>query len=252
MFNQSKYTRLYESIITRAKQRSLDSYTERHHIIPRSLGGNDDADNLVDLTGREHFICHWLLTKMVDSTNDKWKMMNALGYMMWAENQTQERYKVSARLYEQLKTKHSEMKSWAVAGERNGMYGKHHSEEAREKIRQSRLGNQINEEQRDKIRQFRTGKKWTEEQKQLMSERRKGKTVGENNGMYGRKHSEETRAKIGAVANGRKLDPAVIAARSEKIKGQKRSPETLAKMREAWERRRQKADELGVDPNTWR
>ena len=70
--------------------------------------------------------------------------------------------------------------------------------------------------------------------------------------MSGRIPSEETRAKIGVVANGRKLDPAVIAARSEKIKGQKRSPETLAKMREAWERRRQKADELGVDPNTWR
>ena len=251
MFNQNKYTQIYESIITRAKQRSLDSYTERHHIIPRSLGGNDSADNLVDLTAREHFICHWLLTKMVHSTHDKWKMMNALGYMMWAENQNQERYKVNARLYEQLKTKHSEMKSWAVAGERNGMYGKHHTEEAREKIRQSRLGNQINEEQRNKIRISKLGHK-----RKPFSEEHKAKlkvtNSGENNGMYGRKHSEETRAKIGAVANGRKLDPAVIAARSEKIKGQKRSPETLAKMREAWERRRQKADELGVDPNTWR
>ena len=252
MFNQSKYTRLYESIITRAKQRSLDSYTERHHIIPRSLGGNDDADNLVDLTGREHFICHWLLTKMVDSTNDKWKMMNALGYMMWAENQNQERYRVNARLYEQLKTKHSEMKSWAVAGERNGMYGKHHSEEAREKIRQSRLGNQINEEQRDKIRQFRTGKKWTEEQKQLMSERRKGKTVGENNGMHGRTHSPEAKAKMAEKAKQRKQSSDTRQKIAKSNTGQKRSPETLAKMREAWERRRQKADELGVDPNTWR
>jgi len=189
---------------------------------------------------------------MVDSTNDKWKMMNALGYMMWAENQNQERYKVNARLYEQLKTKHSEMKSWAVAGERNGFYGKHHTDETKERIRQANLGNQITEEQRNKIRISKLGKKRTAEQKEAISKGRKGKTVGENNGMYGRKHSEETRAKIGAVANGRKLDPAVIAARSEKIKGQKRSPETLAKMREAWERRRQKADELGVDPNTWR
>ena len=252
MFNQSKYTQIYESIIARAKQRSLDSYTERHHIIPRSLNGSDAVDNLVDLPAREHFICHWLLTKMVDSTNDKWKMMNALGYMMWAENQNQERYKVNARLYEQLKTKHSEMKSWAVAGERNGFYGKHHTDETKERIRQANLGNQITEEQRNKIRISKLGKKRTAEQKEAISKGRKGKTVGENNGMHGRKHSEETRAKIGAVANGRKLDPAVIAARSEKIKGQKRSPETLAKMREAWERRRQKADELGVDSNTWR
>ena len=252
MFNSTKYTKTYHAIINKAKTRTLASYTERHHIIPRSLGGNDSADNLVDLTAREHFICHWLLTKMVDSTNDKWKMMNALGYMMWAENQNQERYKVSARLYEQLKTKHSEMKSWAVDGERNGMYGKHHSEEAREKIRQSRLGNQINEEQRDKIRQFRTGKKWTEEQKQLMSERRKGKTVGENNGMHGRTHSPEAKAKMAEKAKQRKQSSDTRQKIAKSNTGQKRSPETLAKMREAWERRRQKADELGVDPNTWR
>jgi len=251
MFNQSKYSQIYHSIIANAKDRILTSYTERHHIIPRSLGGDDEPDNLVDLTAREHFICHWLLTKMVDSTHDKWKMMNALGYMMWAENQNQERYRVNARLYERLKTKHSEMKSWAVSGERNGMYGKHHTEVAREKIRQANLGNQINEQQRNKIRQNKLGKKRKPFTDEHLANLKKSNS-GENNGMFGRKHSEETKAKIGAVAKGRKLDPSIIAARSEKIKGQKRSLETLAKMRQAWERRRQKAQELGVNPNTWR
>ncbi len=48
-----------------ARQRKrLGCYSERHHITPRSLGGADEARNLVLLTFREHFLAHWLLTKM--------------------------------------------------------------------------------------------------------------------------------------------------------------------------------------------
>ena len=39
-------------------------YYERHHILPRSLGGDDSDDNLIYLTGREHLIVHWLLYKI--------------------------------------------------------------------------------------------------------------------------------------------------------------------------------------------
>ena len=64
MYLQNKYTRWYYSIIDRAQSRTLSGYKERHHIIPRSLGGSNQKNNIVNLTGREHFICHWLLTKM--------------------------------------------------------------------------------------------------------------------------------------------------------------------------------------------
>lgn len=71
-----KYTAIYNSIISRAKLRywrssrysigSVDSecYTETHHIVPRCLGGDDSIDNLCVLTAKEHFICHYLLTKI--------------------------------------------------------------------------------------------------------------------------------------------------------------------------------------------
>ena len=36
---------------------------ERHHIIPRCIGGTDDIFNLVDLTPREHYIAHKLLAE---------------------------------------------------------------------------------------------------------------------------------------------------------------------------------------------
>jgi hypothetical protein len=60
------YQRIYDSIISRAKERKLEAgtYKERHHIIPRCMNGTDDEDNLVDLTPEEHYVCHQLLVKI--------------------------------------------------------------------------------------------------------------------------------------------------------------------------------------------
>jgi phosphoglycolate phosphatase-like HAD superfamily hydrolase len=55
--------------VERARNRVLDSYTERHHIIPRCIGGTDVKENLVDLTAREHFICHRLLVNIHPDNN---------------------------------------------------------------------------------------------------------------------------------------------------------------------------------------
>jgi hypothetical protein len=71
MFLKNKYNKWYFSIIETAKKRELGNIKEIHHIIPKSLGGNNDSYNLVDLTPREHYICHWLLTKM---TEGKYRM----------------------------------------------------------------------------------------------------------------------------------------------------------------------------------
>lgn len=50
-------------------QRALDRdkpncYTERHHIIPVSLGGDDNLDNYALLTLREHKLAHILLARI--------------------------------------------------------------------------------------------------------------------------------------------------------------------------------------------
>jgi len=69
--------------------------------------------------------------------------------------------------------------------ERNGMYGKTHTEDVRKKISEIKKGN-IN---------FK-GRKHTEETKQKMSEMRKNKNIGEDNPFFGKHHSEETKQKI--------------------------------------------------------
>ena len=59
------YTKIYNNIIERAKLRQitnpLTQYKEIHHIVPKSVGGSNNKSNLVELTLKEHFLCHKLL-----------------------------------------------------------------------------------------------------------------------------------------------------------------------------------------------
>jgi hypothetical protein len=128
VFKDSKYTHWYNQLVEQAKVRVLprDVYTEKHHIIPRSLGGDNSIDNLVRLTAREHFVCHWLLTKMVTGSA-KYKMAYAFGAMLYRGNNNQSRYKVTGKIYENIKISRAKILSEAVAGTNNPMYGKKHS-----------------------------------------------------------------------------------------------------------------------------
>jgi hypothetical protein len=105
-FYHNKYFRWYEQIVSRAKSRILpkDCYVEQHHIIPKSMGGNNSKSNLVNLTAREHFICHWLLTKFVDA-NYRGKMIKALSCMK-AQKSGQLRYStiITSKVYENIRT----------------------------------------------------------------------------------------------------------------------------------------------------
>jgi hypothetical protein len=59
------YKKHYNLLMLKSKNRTdLSGYFERHHIIPRSMGGDNSDDNLTKLTGREHFLAHLLLAKM--------------------------------------------------------------------------------------------------------------------------------------------------------------------------------------------
>lgn len=104
----SKYEKWYSIIVDSAKTRTITEYTETHHILPRSLGGTDDSTNLVKLTAREHFVCHWLLTK-IHTGLSRGKMINAM-YMMQGQSAHQKRYKtkITARIYEKLRREYSD------------------------------------------------------------------------------------------------------------------------------------------------
>ena len=219
--HMNKYKQWYANITERAKNRHLDSYIESHHIVPRSLGGGDEADNLVDLTAREHFVCHWLLVKMT-AGQEHHKMLNALR-MMRAEKQGQQRYntKITARVYENIKQEYAKLQSESLKGKGNGFYGKTHTPEAREKIRQKNLGNKLTPEQHARLVANTTGKKKppiTDEHRAKLSAAQSGK----NNPRYGVEVSEKTRAKISEKAKGRKQSAETVQKKADAIRGLKR------------------------------
>ena len=119
------YRKLYFRIIENRKCNPLPEniYGETHHIIPRSIGGSNDPDNLVRLTPREHFICHYLLTKMYPEGSYEWHKMNHAFLMMKAASSNQKRY-FNSRLYEASKTRFSIVMSKEQKGKRNSQYGK--------------------------------------------------------------------------------------------------------------------------------
>ncbi len=113
IFIDNKYTKCYFSIINKAKSRVTDinQYSEKHHIIPKSLGGTNDTINLITLSAREHFICHLLLTKMVSGAFKR-KMEYASHMMLVGSN----RYIPSSHVYRMLKEKFRENMSIRCTG----------------------------------------------------------------------------------------------------------------------------------------
>ena len=97
----NKYTKCYYQLINNVRDRKLskDIYQERHHIIPRSLGGKNCKSNVVNLLPREHFIAHLLLSKMFDG-QEKFKMWKAFNMMLTENTVDQSRYVPSSRFYE--------------------------------------------------------------------------------------------------------------------------------------------------------
>lgn len=47
------YQKHYTMLINKGKNRVLGTYSERHHIVPRCLGGDNSKENLVRLNQRK-------------------------------------------------------------------------------------------------------------------------------------------------------------------------------------------------------
>jgi hypothetical protein len=227
----NKYTSWYYSIIQKAKVRITDCYTEQHHIIPdcfyienRSKGkrpgwldGNSNIDdNIVNLTFREHFICHWLLTKMI--TGRGHHMMEAALSSMKRSNSKSDRPLTSLeyariKLADKISKTNRKLSEDTKLKISSANKGKKRSEEAKEKMRGRKLSDETKEklrvkalsrppmtdEHKSKISKANKGRKRSEESIIKMKETLKlidpstRSHPGEKNGMYGRKHSDAVR-----------------------------------------------------------
>lgn len=86
------YRKIYQDLISRHRQ--LPASGERHHIIPRSWGGTDDAANLVSVTLREHYVAHLLLVKLATTTKRRLQMICAVRRMTPVGRRTSRAYQL--------------------------------------------------------------------------------------------------------------------------------------------------------------
>ena len=134
MFIESKYKKWYDNIIMNALIRSSNrvdanrilGYSEKHHIIPKCMGGKNNKENLVYLSAREHFICHLILIKIVDKEFII-KMKFALGKFI--QSSKLHNRKFTSHQYELIRKSISEARS-----------GYRHTDEAKIKISEGHKG----------------------------------------------------------------------------------------------------------------
>lgn len=180
------YQEFIQNILeTRGRFVCGDEYHERHHILPKCMGGTNDEDNLIDLFAREHFEAHRLLA-LENPDNDK--LVYAYTCMAFLKNDYEHRYKLSPEEYEEARKIHAEMISNRYIGEGNPFYGKNHTEKTRQKIRELNSGRVFSEETRKKMSESLSGERNPMFGKHLTQEQidnMKQKMSGENNPMYG-------------------------------------------------------------------
>lgn len=169
---------IYEKIIINAKIRREIDIGERHHIVPKSLGGTDDKENLVKLTFREHFVCHHLLWRFTTG-KDKRKMCFAFNKMV-----NRSGIKNTSFSYSKLRLEVSK----EMCGENNPcfgkpgtMLGKHHNDDTKKLISLKLIGNKSglgfkhSEESKMKMR----GRSKSAEHKRKLSEAKLGRPCPE-------------------------------------------------------------------------
>ena len=196
------YLKVYCNLIRKAEDRTPpEGYTEKHHIFPKSIYGNNNR--VVIFTAREHYIAHALLEKVCIQRyglKDKRTIKMIYAHSGMKGNNGY----INSTLYEGARKRRSD-----------NMKGKPlyiPTEKHKEEIRQRRLGTKASEETKRKMSESHRGKKCpprSEEWKKRVGERMK-KYVGEKNPFYGKKHTEETKRKISDSKKGKKYDKKII------------------------------------------
>ncbi|MCK3776196.1 NUMOD3 domain-containing DNA-binding protein [Ensifer sesbaniae] len=219
-FNKSRETMLYAHMIRKARRgnrkKGEGTYYERHHILPKCMGGSNAKSNLTLLTAEEHLRAHMLLADMVDEQPYKHKMVFALHAMMYG-NSDQKRVGV-IQFYAVAKRKYGEAMSEAMKGRKltdehranlgaakrgnTYMKGKTHTSETKAKMSAVKKGKKPTDETKAKLSAAKKGKTPTDETKAKLSAANRGK-----------KRTDETKAKMSAARKGKKCKPLSVEHR---------------------------------------
>ena len=219
-----KENELYNDYISRIlsernNTKDTENYQERHHIIPKSLGGSNEKSNLIWLYSQEHYYAHKLL-----ALENPHNQSIQYAFFMMSNNcdkngERKKNIKLTPEEYaEQRKILHGSM-----SGENNPMYGRIASEETRAKMRKS--SRHLSGPNHPLY-----GTHRTEEQKKAQSEKVSQLQKGENNSFYGKKHTEASLEKMRKAHKGFKHKQETKEKMSKKMKGHLVSQECREKI----------------------
>ena len=166
-----------EILNTRGRFNCGDEYHERHHIVPRCMGGTNNKDNLIDLYAREHFIAHKLLA---EENPDNSKLIHAWALMSRLNN-CKGKYELTPKEYEEAKIAFIKL-----------LKDKPLSEEHRKKIGDATRGHVVPESARQAVAKANASRVWSEESRKKMS----NSMSGEKHPLFGTHATEETKRKI--------------------------------------------------------
>lgn len=222
--NQIHYNRYINFIYSRRfRETPENSYTEKHHIIPKSLGGFDEQSNLIILTGREHFIAHMMLWKTFGG-----KM--ACSFWFMSNNKREHSGKLTSKQYVNLKKDRKlseEMKIKLSILYKGKTYEEIYGEDRAKEIKEKQKNKVCSQETKKKISKANKGRKKSKETRKKLSETNKGKP----NPFKGVPKTEEHKKNLSKAAKNR--PPRSLQHRkklSESKKGKKRSEETKKKI----------------------
>ena len=158
--SQHHYNR-YTKFINALSGQLVSGYAEVHHIVPRSLGGSNNINNLIRLTARQHFVAHWILARALGGSAARaFFMMSNFG-----------KYgKVNSTTYSQARKDYSEQVKEQMAKQPNVPK---FTVEHREKLRQAKLGTTLSAETRKKLGDAQRGRKLSNETKLKISATKK-------------------------------------------------------------------------------
>ena len=223
------YGLIYTKLIERAKGRASVGYTERHHIIPKCMGGTDVVDNLVSLYPEEHYLAHLLLCKMyVGNQKLLYAAMNMTTGSMINNG------KRNNKAYGWLRRQYSE----SMSGDNNP---NRRNPEIQKEAAKKRIGQKRTEATKLNMSKAQKGRTFSEETKIKMSEAAKNRPP----------ISDETRQKLSQKSRGRtgpwagKTMPDEVRAKMSAAKlGRKMSEEAKEKIKAAAKLRKQRKKEI--------
>jgi hypothetical protein len=161
----------YDRLVARAQARmySPDVYVERHHILPRCMGGTDNPLNIVKLPPEEHVTAHRLLCRIHPTVADlalavtylcrarigrEARRVYAMDRARHIQTMKKPRDRVTCQKIKDTLTgaKHTEERRRNISASRKGKPGHKHTKESIERIRQSNSGRIVTAEHREKLR----------------------------------------------------------------------------------------------------